>query len=274
VEGGAVLVSADGAAPTAVVAGVGSALRAVPRAGWHVATVAATHRETPNASRLELDVDGWPGNAAGQHLDVRLTAPDGYTATRSYSIASSGSSTRVVLAVDKLPDGEVSPYLVDELRAGDQLEVHGPLGAFFVWRPATESGDDRPVQLIAGGSGVVPLYAMAHAHAEAGDPTPFRLLYSVRTPDDVYFADEWRALVEASAPLQLDLVYTRRTPDDWPTPPARITREALSVAVIPAADRPRVYVCGSTGFVERVADQLVELGHEPRSIRTERYGGT
>lgn len=273
--------SADGAAATAAaglesprVAGAGSALRAVPRAGWHVATVAATHRETPNASRLELDVDGWPGNAAGQHLDVRLTAPDGYTATRSYSIASSGPSTRVVLAIDKLPDGEVSPYLVDELRAGDQLEVHGPLGAFFVWRPAAESGDDRPVQLIAGGSGVVPLYAMAHAHAEADDPTPFRLLYSVRTPEDVYFADEWRALAAASAPLQLDLVYTRRTPDGWPTPPGRITAEALEAAVIPAADRPRVYVCGSTGFVERVADQLVEFGHEPRDIRTERYGGT
>ncbi|HEU0181636.1 MAG TPA: FAD-binding oxidoreductase, partial [Agromyces mariniharenae] len=143
----------------------------MPRSGWHAATVAAVHRETPNASRLELDVDGWPGNAAGQHLDVRLTAPDGYTATRSYSIASSGSSTRVVLAVDKLPDGEVSPYLVDDVRAGDMLEVHGPLGAFFVWRP---DADHRPVQLIAGGSGVVPLYAIASARAAAGDATPFR----------------------------------------------------------------------------------------------------
>ncbi|MFE5670785.1 ferredoxin reductase [Agromyces sp. NPDC056523] len=246
----------------------------MPRAGWHVATVAATRRETSNAARIELDVDGWPGNAAGQHLDVRLTAPDGYTATRSYSIASSGPSTRVVLAVDRLPDGEVSPFLVDVLQAGDQLEVHGPLGAFFVWRPAEESDDDRPVQLIAGGSGVVPLYAMAQAHADSGDTTPFRLLYSVRTPDDVYFADEWRALAAASAPLQLDHVYTRRTPDGWPTPPGRITREALEAAVVPAAERPRVFVCGSTGFVERVADWLVELGHEPRSIRTERYGGT
>jgi ferredoxin-NADP reductase len=254
--------------------GADAALRAVPRSGWHVATVAATHRETPNATRLELEVDGWPGNAAGQHLDVRLTAADGYTATRSYSIASSGPGTRVTLAVDKLPDGEVSPYLVDEVRAGDMLEVHGPLGAFFVWSPAAESGDARPVQLIAGGSGVVPLFAMAHAHGQVDDPTPFRLLYSVRTPDDVYFADELRALAEASAPLRLDLVYTRRTPDGWPTPAARITRELLEHAVIPAADRPRVYVCGSTGFVELVADWLVGLGHDPRSIRTERYGGT
>jgi ferredoxin-NADP reductase len=239
-----------------------------------VATVAATHRETPNAARIQLDVDGWPGNAAGQHLDVRLTAPDGYTATRSYSIASSGPSTRVVLAVDRLPDGEVSPFLVDELRAGDQLEVHGPLGAFFVWRPASVTDDSRPVQLIAGGSGVVPLYAIAQAHADADDPTPFRLLYSVRTPDDVYFADELRGLAAASAPLAVDLVYTRRAPEGSPGPVGRITRDALSAAVIPAGERPRVYVCGSTGFVERVADWLVELGHEPGDIRTERYGGT
>ena len=259
---------------TTQVTALGSALAAVPRSGWHLATVAATHRETPNATRIELDVDGWPGNAAGQHLDVRLTAPDGYQATRSYSIASSGTSTRVVLAVDKLPDGEVSPYLVDEVRAGDMLEVHGPLGAFFVWAPVAETGDDRPVQLIAGGSGVVPLYAMAHAHAGADDPMPFRLLYSVRTPDDVYFSKELGALAEASAPLRLDFVYTRRTPDAWPTPAGRITREALEAAAVPAADRPRVYVCGSTGFVERVADWLVELGHDPRSVRTERYGGT
>lgn len=270
--------SGDGLAPVAPVAQPGgsplAARRAVPRAGWHAATVAAFHRETPNAARIELDVDGWPGNAAGQHLDVRLTAPDGYTATRSYSIASSGPGSRVVLAVDRLPDGEVSPYLVDELRAGDRLEVHGPLGAFFVWAPAAESGDARPVQLIAGGSGVVPLYAMARAHAHADDPTPFRLLYSVRTPDDVYFADEWPVLTAASAPLQLHLVYTRRAPDGSATPPGRITREALAAAVIPATERPRVFVCGSTGFVERVADWLVELGHEPRDIRTERYGGT
>lgn len=268
--------SGDGVAPPVAPTG-GSPLaarRAVPRAGWHVATVAATRRETPNAARIELDVDGWPGNAAGQHLDVRLTAPDGYTATRSYSIASSGSSTRVVLAVDRLPDGEVSPYLVEELRPGDQLEVHGPLGAFFVWRPVAVTDDARPVQLIAGGSGVVPLYAMAQAHADAEDPTPFRLLYSVRTPDDVYFSEEWRALAAAAAPLQLDLVYTRRAPDGWPAPPGRVTREALAAAVVQPRDRPRVYVCGSTGFVERVADWLVELGHEPRDIRTERYGGT
>lgn len=248
----------------------------MPRAAWHSAAVVAVTRETPTAARLELEVDGWPGNVAGQHLDVRLTAPDGYTATRSYSIASSGPSSRVVLAVDKLPDGEVSPFLVDELRMGDLLEVHGPLGAFFVWKPVEERSlaPARPVQLIAGGSGVVPLFAMARAHADAEDLTPFRMLYSVRTPDDVYFADELMALAEASDAFRLDLVYTRRTPEAWPTPPGRIMREALAAAVIPAADRPLVYVCGSTGFVERVASWLIELGHDAGSIRTERFGGT
>lgn len=247
---------------------------AVPRAGWHVATVARASRETPSAARLELEVDGWPGNAAGQHLDVRLTAEDGYTATRSYSIASSGTGSRVVLAVDELPDGEVSPFLVQVVRAGDMLEVHGPLGAFFVWRPEPNGAPSRPVQLVAGGSGVVPLFAMAQAHADADDPTPFRLLYAVRTPDDVYFADELAALSGDGAGLRLDLVYSRRTPEGWSTPPGRITKEQLEAAVIPADERPIVYVCGSTGFVERIAAWLIELGHDPRDIRTERFGGT
>ena len=251
--------------------GTAAPISTVPRSGWHVGTVTTANRETPNATRLELDVDGWPGNAPGQHLDVRLTAPDGYTASRSYSIASSGDSSRVVLAVDKLPDGEVSPFLVDEVRAGDMLELHGPLGAFFVWRP---DADHRPVQLIAGGSGVVPLYAIASARAAAGDATPFRLLYSVRTPDDVYFARELEALAGTSDPLRLDLVYTRRAPEGWPSAPGRLTRDALVAAAIPAVDRPLIYVCGSTGFVELVAAWLIELGHDSRSIRTERYGGT
>ncbi len=248
--------------------------RTVPRSGWHVGTVVSASRETASAARLDLEVDGWPGNAAGQHLDVRLTAPDGYTATRSYSIASSGPSDRVVLAVDKLPDGEVSPFLVDDVRDGDRLEVHGPLGAFFVWQPAGVSSETRSVQLIAGGSGVVPLFAMAKAHAEADDPTPFRLLYSVRSPDDTYFAKELQALAVASAPFRLDFVYTRRAPDGWPAAPGRITREALEAAVVPAVEMPLVYVCGSTGFVERIASWLIELGHDPMSIRTERFGGT
>ncbi|WP_395245377.1 ferredoxin reductase [Agromyces sp. MMS24-K17] len=242
------------------------------RVAWHVATVVATTRETASAARIVLDVPTWPGNAAGQHLDVRLTAPDGYSATRSYSIASAGPGTRVVLAVDRLPDGEVSPFLVDELRAGDQLEVHGPLGRFFVWQPG--AADGRPVQLIAGGSGVVPLIAIAQARADASDGTPFRLLYSVRTPDDVLFAPELDALQATDAPLRVDLVYTRRVPDGWPVPAGRIDEARLLAAAIPVEDRPIVYVCGSTGFVERVADWLVAAGHAGRDIRTERYGDT
>jgi len=247
---------------------------AAPRTAWHVAAVAETRRETPSAARITLDVDGWPGNLAGQHLDVRLTAPDGYSATRSYSIASSGDGSRVVLAVDRLPDGEVSPFLVDELRVGDRLEVHGPLGAYFVWRPPTDGSSGRPVQLIAGGSGVVPLFAIARAHAAAGDPTPMRLLYSVRTPDDAFFAAELAAAQAGPAPFGTTFVYTRRAPDGDDAPVGRISRERLATAVIAAAERPVVYVCGSTGFVERVASWLIDLGHDQRAIRTERYGGT
>jgi len=219
-------------------------------------------------------VPTWPGNDAGSHLDVRLTAPDGYQATRSYSIASSGESTRVVLAVDELPDGEVSPFLVRDLQPGDQLELHGPLGAFFVWTPPDPAATPRPVQLIAGGSGVVPLYAMAAAHASAGDGTPFRLLYSVRTPEDVIFRDELAALADAAAPLQLDFVYTRRVPEGWPTAPGRVTKAVLEAAAVPAASRPLVYVCGPTPFVEAVAGWLIDAGHRPRDVRTERFGGS
>ncbi|MFF2276174.1 ferredoxin reductase [Agromyces sp. NPDC058126] len=249
-------------------------LATAPRTGWHVAEVVDTRRETPSAARISLDVAGWPGNLAGQHLDVRLTAPDGYTATRSYSIASSGDGERVVLAVDRLPDGEVSPFLVDELRPGDRFEVHGPLGAFFVWQPPAAGAVGRPVQLIAGGSGVVPLVAMARAHADAGDATPFRLLYSVRTPADVFFAAELEEAHRGPAPLAVDVVYTRTAPAGTGAPVGRITRERLAAAAIDAAAGPIVYVCGSTGFVERVAAWLIELGHDQGAIRTERYGGT
>jgi ferredoxin-NADP reductase len=259
------------------------ARRSRPRPAWHVATVVETRRETPTAARLVLDVPTWPGSEAGSHVDLRLTAPDGYQASRSYSIASStpagagASSTpatpatpagQLVLAVDELPDGEVSPFLVREVRPGDQLELHGPLGAFFVWRPG-ESG--RPVQLIGGGSGVVPLYAMAAAHAAAADDAPFRLLYSARTPADVFFADELTAL--AGPAFGLDLVYTRAAPDGWLDSVGRLTRETLAARTIPAADRPRIYVCGSTGFVEAVARWLQELGHPAADIHTERFGG-
>jgi ferredoxin-NADP reductase len=246
------------------------------RAAWHVGTVTSASAETASARRIVLDVPTWPGNDAGQHLDVRLTAPDGYQATRSYSVASFGPSTSVELVVAEVPDGEVSPFLVHDLQIGDVVEIHGPLGAFFVWRPPG-AGDEpagiRPVQLVAGGSGVVPLLAMVRSHAAAGDATPFRLLYSVRTPDDVFFPEELAAAASSGA-LGLDLVYTRSTPPGWADPPGRLTHTGVSQRVIPAADTPRVFVCGPTGFVEAVAQALVDLGHRPASIRTERFGGT
>ena len=239
-------------------------------AAWHTGTVVETAPETPTARRITVDVPTWPGNDAGSHLDIRLTAPDGYQAQRSYSIASSGEGTRVVLAVDELPDGEVSPFLVHELAVGDQVEVHGPLGAFFVWRPP-EPGDIEqlaPVQLIAGGSGVVPLFAMLFAHGAARDATEFRLLYSVRTPADVFFRPELEAL------MGVDYTYTREVPDAWPTPAGRITKTALQASTFAPDRAPRIYVCGPTAFVEVVADWLIELGHDSSNIRTERFGGT
>jgi ferredoxin-NADP reductase len=241
---------------------------ASPRAAWHAATVAEVRPETASARRLILDVPSWPGNDAGSHLDVRLTAPDGYQAQRSYSVASSGPGTQVVLAVDELPNGEVSPFLVNDVQVGDQLEVHGPLGAYFVWRPPAAGSTPDPVQLIAGGSGVVPLFAMLSAHAAAGDASEFRLLYSVRTPGDAFFRDELQAT------MAVDYIYTREVPDGWATPAGRITKAALEAAIFPPSQAPRIYVCGPTPFVETVADWLIELGHATTSIRTERFGGS
>ncbi|KEP75621.1 oxidoreductase [Microbacterium sp. SUBG005] len=240
-------------------------------ASWHAATVVGTRAETPTARRIELDVPTWPGNDAGSHLDVRLTAPDGYQASRSYSIASSGEGTRVTLAVDEVPDGEVSPFLVHELREGDRIEVHGPLGAFFVWMPST---DPAPVQLIAGGSGVVPLFAMASAHARSSDGAPFRLLYSVRSETDMFFRDELADLARRDDRLDLDVVYTRSAPAGSSVVPGRLTAERLRAAVIPAEQSPRVFVCGPTPFVEAVAGWLIEAGHAPARVRTERFGGS
>jgi ferredoxin-NADP reductase len=236
---------------------------------WKVGTVTAVKDQTPTARSLEIEVPGWPGNLAGQHLDLRLTAADGYTATRSYSIASAGPGERVQLAVDKLPDGEVSPYLVDEVIVGDQIELRGPLGGWFVWRPE----QTEPVQLIAGGSGVVPLVAMIRAHEAAGSTAPFRMLYSVREPGDIFFANELKALDESSPNLEIDWVYTRKSPDGWPRPAGRVSRAILVESTIPASDKPTVFVCGPTGFVEAVADLLVDMGHPSDRVKTERFGG-
>jgi ferredoxin-NADP reductase len=247
----------------------------IDRAAWHVGTVTATAAETPNARRIRLDVPGWPGNIAGQHLDVRLTAPGGYQASRSYSIASAGSGSAIELAVDKLPTGEVSPFLVDVLMSGDQVELRGPLGGWFVWEPpqSDSPGPLRPVQLIAGGSGVVPFIAMISAHQAAADPTDFRLLYAVRTPEDVFYTDELDQAQQATAPLRIDTVYSRSTPPGWPVPAGRITRDRLAEAVIPPDRHPRLFVCGSTRFTEQILTWLSELGYDTSDVRAERFGG-
>lgn len=238
------------------------------RPQWLVATVAEVLPETPTARRILLDVPGWPGNDAGSHLDIRLTAPDGYQASRSYSIASSGPGERVVLAVDEIPTGEVSPYLTAELRAGDRLEVHGPLGAYFVWRPGSGFGSTTgAVQLIGGGSGIVPLIAIAQAAVDAGRAADFRMLSSVRRPSDQFFAAELEGLAEAG--LRVDPVYTR----EGPGVVGRLTRERLAELVPDVPHLERTYVCGPTPFVEAVASWLIGLGHTPGTIRTERFGG-
>lgn len=234
---------------------------------WLTASVLAAQMVIPDGRQLLLDVPGWPGSLAGQHLDVRLTAEDGYQAVRSYSVASHGETTLVELAVDRMPDGEVSPYLVDDLRAGDQFEVKGPIGLYFVWRPT----QTEPVQLIAGGSGVVPLVSMVRAHHASGSTAPFRLLYSVRTPEHAYYADELAAL--AGETLRVDWAYSRRTPPGWPHPPRRLDGAAITSATFTPAENPMVYICGSNRFVEAAASALVEIGHDPTRIKTERYGG-
>jgi ferredoxin-NADP reductase len=218
---------------------------------------------------LVLDAPGWPGHLPGQHLDVRLTAPDGYTAQRSYSIASPSDGDRVELTVQQVADGEVSPYLGEVFAAGDQIEIRGPVGGWFVWRDT----DTAPVLLVAGGSGIVPLMAMVRARSAAGSRAPFRLIYSVRSAGDGYYADELRRRVRDDG-LDLRYVYTRRAPAGWPEPPGRLDVAMLNADGWPAGLAPACFVCGPTGFVESVADNFVALGHEPGRIRTERFGPT
>ncbi len=235
---------------------------------WRAARVADVSDVTATARVLHVTVPGWPGSEPGQHVDIRLTAEDGYQAVRSYSLGSYGSAATIELAVDEIPDGEVSPYLVRDVLPGDELEVKGPLGGYFVWRP----GGAAPVQLIAGGSGIVPLMAMARARADAADDVPFRLLYSVRTHENAIYRDELAA-VDESGGVAVTWAYTRTAPAGWPGPVGRVDRQSISASVWPPDRMPVIYVCGPTGFVEHVADILVGLGHDAGRIKTERFGG-
>lgn len=237
---------------------------------WHVGEVIALHDETASARTITLEVADWPEHVAGQHVDVRLTAPDGYSAVRSYSIASEPNSEgRVELTVERLSNGEVSPYLTQELAVGDRLELRGPIGGWFVWR----SHQTEPVQLVAGGSGIVPLMSMIRSRAAAGSAAPFRLLYSVREPAAVFYDDELQALTKNEG-LSLTYAYTRVAPKDWPRPPGRIDKTLITNATWPSNLVPTCYVCGPTSFVEIATSFLIASGHSPEMIRTERFGPT
>jgi ferredoxin-NADP reductase len=225
--------------------------------------------ETARTKSIALELADWAGHRAGQHVDVRLTAEDGYQAQRSYSIASGPEDARLLLTVERLDDGEVSPYLTEGLIVGDELELRGPIGGYFVWEDALGG----PLLLVAGGSGVVPFRSMLRHHEANGSEVPVRLLYSARTLDDVIYRDEWARLGTSDA-IDVRLTLTREQPDGWEGYAGRVDRALLEDVAWPAREGPLVYVCGPTGFVEAAAQILVELGHEPARIKTERFGAS
>jgi ferredoxin-NADP reductase len=235
------------------------------RLQWRVATLARFREETPTARTLVFDVPGWPGHLPGQRVDVRLTSADGYSTQRSYSLSAPENGEEVELTVQRVPDGEVSPYLTEGFEVGYPVEFRGPVGGWFVWR-ATET---QPVLLLAGGSGIVPLMAMIRARRAAGSRTPFKVIYSVRTPADIYYADELR---RPEPGLDVTYVYTREMPEGALVPPRRIGVPEVNTHGWPSDFEPSCFVCGPTGFVEAVADILVALGHDPHRIKTERFG--
>jgi ferredoxin-NADP reductase len=237
------------------------------RLSWLAGEVTALRDETATARTIALSVPGWPGHAAGQHVDVRLTAEDGYSAQRSYSIASAPDGTRLELTVQRVPDGEVSPYLAGSLVLGQPLELRGPVGGWFVWEPA----DSRPVLLVAGGSGIVPLMAMIRARQRSAATAPFRLVYSVRGPADIIYAAELAQLA-ATGQLSLSYVYTRTAPPGARARVGRISGPVLAADGWRGRDRPAVFACGPTGFVEAAASLLTRMGHDASVIKTERFG--
>ncbi|HYX84732.1 MAG TPA: ferredoxin reductase [Gaiellales bacterium] len=226
--------------------------------------------EAEGARSLILDAPGWPGHLAGQHVDVRLTAEDGYQAQRSYSIASAPENERLAVTVERLADGEVSPYLVDEVRIGDRIELRGPIGGYFVWRAA----DGGPVLLVAGGSGIVPLMAMIRHRAAAASRAPFRLLSSSRSLEHAIYRDELDGLAARGDGLESFATLTRTQPPGWAGYNRRVDDAMLREVAWPAADGATAFVCGPTGFVEAAAAGLVGLGYDPVRVKTERFGPT
>jgi ferredoxin-NADP reductase len=230
------------------------------RLTWQLAELVEVVVETPRVKTIVFDIPGWPGHRAGQHVDIRLTAEDGYQAERSFSIASARDGSRVALTVQRLEDGEVSPYLTDELRPGDKIELRGPIGGYFVWEPSD------------GGPLIVPLAAMIRTRAAAADDTETRLLYSSRSQDDVIYLDELERL--SGNGLTVVHALTDSQPPGWTGYARRVDAEMLAEVAPSPAEEPRFYACGPTPFVEAVAEALVRLGHDPLAIKTERFGPT
>ncbi|MGZ4114976.1 MAG: ferredoxin reductase [Actinomycetota bacterium] len=239
------------------------------RLSWTLAEVTDLVDETPSVRTLVLDVPGWPGHRAGQHVDIRLTAEDGYQAERSYSIASAPEANTLQLTVERLGDGEVSPYLVGELRQGDKLELRGPIGGYFVWEPAMGG----PLLLVAGGSGVVPLMSMLRHRAAEGATMPTRLVYSSRSWDDVIYRDELARLAEGTG-VEVVHTLTRSQPPGWTGFARRVDATMLQETAWDASADPVAFVCGPTSFVESVASGLVLLGYPATKVKTERFGPT
>jgi ferredoxin-NADP reductase len=240
------------------------------RIPWVAADVREIVVETPRVKTIRLAVPGWPGHVPGQHVDVRLTAEDGYQAQRSYSIASPPEEDGIALTIERLEDGEVSTFCTDELRAGDRLELRGPLGGYFTW--TVDLGG--PLALVAGGSGIVPLMAMIRHRAAVRSDVPMRLLYSAKKHEDVIYRDELEGLAGRGDGLEAFFTFTRGQPEGWTGYSRRVDRELLAEVGWPAAESPLAYACGPTGFVEAVASALVEMGLQPASVKTERFGPT
>jgi ferredoxin-NADP reductase len=241
------------------------------RLSWQLGEVVAKRAETARAVSLSIAVPNWPGHLAGQHVDVRLTAEDGYQAQRSYSIASPPEEHDLVtLTVERLEDGEVSPYLVDELRVGDQLELRGPIGGYFVWQ-ASMGG---PLLLVAGGSGIVPLMAMIRHRQAVGSTVPTRLLASSRTYEEVIYRDELDQLARSDAGLEVIHTLTRSQPVGWTGYRRRIDQDLLREVAWSSDEHPLAFVCGPTQLVETVAAYLLTLRYDPARVKTERFGPT
>ena len=241
---------------------------------WQLGKVLEIRQETPTVKSFILEVPDWTTHLAGQHVDVRLMAENGYQAQRSYSIASPPEDTYLMLTVERIEDGEVSPYLTDELRVGDRIELRGPIGGYFVWNARDEKNDDSPLFLVAGGSGIVPLMAMIRHRANSGNKVPTKLLYSSSYHEEIIYREEFDRISANDSSLRVFHTLTRRQPQNWMGYGRRIDRAMLADTAWRPAEKPRAFTCGPTTLVETVANYLQELGYKPECIKTERFGPT